>query len=196
MVHRRFLGLLLVLAFLPVLVLMASGRNDAAATHGGSSSDELTVVSHLDTFDNPIFDGLVSDIWAYGDYAYLASFYEPICSLDLTGVRIVDISDPENPAQVGFIKSPPGTRANDVKVEHIETPFFSGEILVVTNEPCFAGFLPQLAAAGGFPANELTRRLPSRGGVTIYREGERIPMPFRLVDSSGNSVGGGNIEYG
>lgn len=47
MVHKRFLGLLLVLAFLPVLVLMASGRNDTAADHGGSPSPELTVVGQL-----------------------------------------------------------------------------------------------------------------------------------------------------
>ena len=164
MLRTRFLGLLLVLSFLPILVLMASGRNDAAATHGGSPSPELTVVSHLDTFDNPIFDGLVSDVWAHGNYAYLASFYEPVCSLDLTGVRIVDISDPKNPSQVGFIKSPPNTRANDVKVEHIETPRFSGEILVVTNEPCFNGFIPKLNSRGGNPFFVL----PSQGGVAIY----------------------------
>ena len=35
-----------------------------------------------------------------------------------------------------------------------------------------------------------------KGGVTIYRDGERIPMPFRVLDGSGNKVGGGNIEYG
>ena len=35
-----------------------------------------------------------------------------------------------------------------------------------------------------------------RGGVTIYKDGERIPMPFRVVDGSGKTVGTGNIEYG
>ena len=34
------------------------------------------------------------------------------------------------------------------------------------------------------------------GGVTIYRDGQRIPMPFRVLDSSGKKVGGGNIDYG
>ena len=160
-VFALLLGSVLVLTF---TLMGGFDGSPARATHGGSSSDELTVVSHLDSFDNPIFNGLVSDVWAFGDYAYLGSFFEPICSLDLTGVRIVDISDPQNPSQVGFIKSPPATRANDVKVAHIETPRFNGEILVVTNEPCFQGFLPRLNSSGGNPRFVL----PSQGGVAIY----------------------------
>ena len=164
MAHKRFLGLLPVLAFLPILVLMAGGRNDAAADHGGSPSPELTVVGQLPL---SLGAGSISDIWAYGDYAYLGSFFEPVCTLDTTGVYIVDISDPGDPTQVGFIPSPPNTRANDVKVEHIETPRFSGEILVVTNEPCFFGFIPRLAACSGAVCGGNVIR-PSRTGVAIY----------------------------
>ncbi|MEE9183794.1 MAG: PA domain-containing protein [Acidimicrobiia bacterium] len=164
MLRTRFLGLLLVLAFLPILVLLASGRDDAAATHGGSPSPELTTVGQLPL---SLGAGSISDIWAYGDYAYLGSFYEPVCTLDTTGVYIVDISEPSDPTQVGFIPSPPNTRANDVKVEHIETPRFSGEILVVTNEPCFAGFIPRLAAcSGAVCGGNLIRS--SHTGVAIY----------------------------
>ena len=167
MLRIRFLGLLLVLAFLPILVLLASGRNDAAATHDGITSPDLNVVGQLPL---SLGAGSISDIWAFGDYAYVGSFYEPVCTLDTTGVYIVDISDPSSPSQVGFIKSPPNTRANDVKVEHIVTPRFSGEILVVTNEPCFFGSIPRLAACssgrvcGGNPFFVL----PSQGGVAIY----------------------------
>ena len=35
-----------------------------------------------------------------------------------------------------------------------------------------------------------------RGGVTIYQNGKRIPMPFRVVDASGKTVGSGTIDYG
>ena len=35
-----------------------------------------------------------------------------------------------------------------------------------------------------------------KGGVTVYRNAARIPMPFRVVDASGRVVGSGNIEYG
>ena len=48
----------------------------------------------------------------------------------------------------------------------------------------------------GHSANVMMALAFGRGGVTIYRDGERIPMPFRLIDPSGKSVGGGNIEYG
>ena len=48
----------------------------------------------------------------------------------------------------------------------------------------------------GSDANVMMMLAFGRGGVTIYRDGERIPMPFRLLDPSGNSVGGGSIEYG
>lgn len=35
-----------------------------------------------------------------------------------------------------------------------------------------------------------------RGGVTIYQNGKRIPMPFRVVDGYGRTIGSGTIDYG
>ena len=125
----------------------------AAGTHGGSPSPELHVLGHEDFDDDG--DGLadpgagsITDVWAWGDYAYVGTFDVPFCTLDETGVRIVDISDPTVPHQVGFIPSPPNTRANDPKVWHIDTSSFSGEILVVSNEVCGNGFIPRLEAQG------------------------------------------------
>ena len=128
------------------------------ATHGGSPSPALDVVGQLDL-------GLpgenITDVWAYGDYAYLGTFDDGVCSLDFTGVHIVDISDPENPAKVGLIPAKPGTRNNDVKVEHIETRHFTGEILVASNESCGSPFQPRLNSNGlGSPTGQ--------GGVTIW----------------------------
>ena len=127
------------------------------ATHGGSASAELNVVGQ---FEIPV-DGLTTDVWAYGNYAYVGSFDEPFCSLDLTGVRVIDISNPTAPEQVTFIPAKPGTRNNDVKVEHIETRHFTGEILVLSNEPCGAPFNPRLNAKGG-PV------IPGQGGLAIW----------------------------
>ena len=128
------------------------------AGHGGSTSDELTVVGHLD-FGQPGEN--ITDVWAYGNYAYLGAFDDIVCSLDLTGVRVVDISNPANPVQVAFIEAQPGTRNNDVKVEHIETKTFSGEILVISNEQCGSPFLPRFNANGvGAP--------PGQGGISIW----------------------------
>ncbi len=139
-------------------VALALSPAVALAGHGGSASPELNVVSTLDL-------GLpgenVTDVWAHGNYAYLGTFDDLVCSLDFTGVHIVDISDPAAPAKVGFIPAKPGTRNNDVKVAHLDTRHFSGDILVASNEPCGSPFLPRLHANGvGSP--------PGQGGLAIW----------------------------
>ena len=125
----------------------------ASATHPTGSSAPLVVLGNEnfdddgDGFADP-GRGSVSDVWAFGNYAYVGSFDEPLCTLDETGIRIVDISNPANPHQVGFLPSPPNTRVNDPKVTHIETPFFEGEILIGSNEVCGNGFIPRQQSKG------------------------------------------------
>lgn len=131
----------------------------ASAGHGGSKSPELEVVGHFNPFGG--VDGLTTDVWALGNYAYLGSFQEPFCSLDITGVRIIDISNPASPTQVGFIPAPPNTRINDVKVAHIETKSFKGDILIHSQEFCGQGFIPRLISNGAVVA-------PGQGGISIY----------------------------
>lgn len=155
---RGRIGVVLALLLLAGLL----GVVPAVASHGGSTSAELDVVGQLSAGDLGIPGGEnVTDVWAYGNYAYLGTFDDVACSLDFTGVHIVDISDPANPAKAGFIPAKPGTRNNDVKVAHLETPHFSGEILVASNEPCGSVFLPRLHANGA-------AAIPGQGGVTIW----------------------------
>ncbi len=143
-----------------VLALLVPGA--VFASHGGSSSSELDVVGHLSAAGLGIPGGdNVTDVWAYGNYAYLGTFDDIACSLDFTGVHIVDISDPENPSKVAFIPAMPSTRNNDVKVAHLETPSFDGEILVASNEPCGSVFLPRLQASG-------VAVTPGQGGVAMW----------------------------
>jgi hypothetical protein len=141
---------------------LALGSPWVLAGHGGSPSPELTVVGQLSAADMGIPPTEnVTDVWAYGDYAYLGTFDDVECSLDFTGVHIVDIADPTSPEKVGFIPAKPGTRNNDVKVAHLDTRHFSGEILVASNEACGSPFLPRLHANGvGSP--------PGQGGVAIW----------------------------
>lgn len=150
-----------IVALLAMTLAMSLSLPAAFAGHGGSSSPELEVVG---TFSVP-HEGLTTDVWAFGNHAYLGSFdvIDGIdqCSLDLTGVRVIDISDPSDPSLESFIPAKPGTRNNDVKVEHIETPHFEGEILVTSNEPCNAPFLPRIQSNG-------KAVLAGRGGIGIY----------------------------
>ena len=152
-----------VLLLVSALVAVALAATPARATHGGSPSPELVFVGQWEN-DDPLADfgaENITDVWAYGNYAYLGTFDELLCTLDSTGVHIIDISNPADPTKVGFIPAPPGTRNNDVKVAHIETPRFTGEILVATNEPCSSPFLPRLAAAGA-------GLIPGQGGISIW----------------------------
>lgn len=141
-----------------LFALMASlAAAPAGAGHGGSPSPELAVVGQF-----PVeIEGLTTDVWAHGNFAYMGSFDQPLCSLDLTGIRVIDISDPTSPEQVAFIPAKPGTRNNDVKVAHLETRHFTGEILVASNEPCNAPFNPRQNATG-MPT------IPGQGGLAIW----------------------------
>ncbi|MDH3466246.1 MAG: hypothetical protein OES26_10110 [Gammaproteobacteria bacterium] len=159
---------LLTASTLAVTVSVGLATSPAFATHGGSPSPELTVVGHIDAAAVGVpFGENVTDVWAAQsssngrDYAYLGTFDDIACMLDTTGTHIIDITDPASPFNAGFIADKPGTRTNDVKVAHLETPRFSGEILVASNESCGSGFIPRLNANGG-------GTIPGQGGVAIW----------------------------
>jgi hypothetical protein len=145
--------LIAILSLVAVLTPLAT-----SADHGGSGSAQLTQVGAID-LDLP--GDNVTDVWAYGDYAYLGTFDEGACSLDYTGVHIVDISDPASPTKVGFIPAKPGTRNNDVKVAHIATEHFTGEVLIASNEACGSPFQPRRQSKGG---NNIT----GQNGIAIW----------------------------
>ena len=107
-------------------------------------------------------EGLVADVAAYGDYAYLANWGEPDCagpekggvnSPD-AGAWVIDISDPTNPVEKTFIPMPQDTRPGEgMQVVHIETAQFSGEILVMNAEACGKNY------KGGFMLYDVTNPL-------------------------------------
>jgi hypothetical protein len=90
---------IVVLTFLVVLLVPASAFADSSG-----KSSELNVVGHLSAAHmGLVFGENVTDVWAYGNYAYLGTFDEIACTLDTTGTHVVDISDPSNPTKVAFI---------------------------------------------------------------------------------------------
>ncbi|MBI2918606.1 MAG: hypothetical protein HYY01_11535 [Chloroflexi bacterium] len=137
--HRKALALLAIVVF-----LVAGLAGPASAEHGGSPSPGLVVASHLNLAAGP---GNISDVWSHvapsgRSFAYVGAYHQPFCSPDITGVHVVDLSEPAAPSKVAFIPSPPGALVSDVMVAHIETSFFSGDILVHGNEPCPSGSRP------------------------------------------------------
>ena len=107
-------------------------------------------------------EGLVADVTAYGNYAYLANWGEPDCAgpekggvnTPDAGAWVIDISDPANPEEVNFIPMPQDTRPGEgMQVQHIETKWFSGEILVMNAEACGKNY------KGGFMLYDVTNPL-------------------------------------
>ncbi len=84
--------------------------------------------------------GGISDVGAFGNYAYLGAF-NPECAgrpgAQGTGVHIVDISNPASPTKVGFIPAHANSYVGEgVHVIHMSTPSFTGDLLVHNNEGC------------------------------------------------------------
>ena len=156
--------LLFILLTIAALILVVLAPLSATAHDPGDPVPAPSTSAHLDVLGQYEVDvpGLTSDVWALGNYAYIGSFSSPFCSFDLTGIRIIDISDPENPTLAAFIKDKKGTRTNDVKAASLNTSHWSGDVLVSTNEGCGES-LPRLNSNGN--ANKIRA---GRGGINIY----------------------------
>jgi hypothetical protein len=95
----------------------------------------VQLIGYLDLFVDEERPGRISDVAAFGNYAYLGAFREPDC--EDGGVYVVDISDPTSPQEVGFIPASPFTYVGEgVQVFDISTAFFEGQILLHNNENC------------------------------------------------------------
>jgi hypothetical protein len=80
----------------------------------------------------------ISDVAVLGDYAYLgqwaAGLPSPRCR---GGVHVTDISNPSDPEKIGFLRSHQDTYATEgVQAINLDTPDFTGDLLVVSNESC------------------------------------------------------------
>lgn len=74
-----------------------------------------------------------ADVWSHGDFAYVGTWSGP-CSG--AGVKIVDVSDPAQPALVATTAAYPGTSAEDMEVMSVDTPEFTGDLLAVGIQQC------------------------------------------------------------
>ncbi|HEU4745186.1 MAG TPA: PA domain-containing protein, partial [Anaerolineales bacterium] len=118
--------------------------------------------------------GLISDVGVLGNFAYLGQF-SPGCTPDGGGgVYIIDMADPTNPVEIGFIATP-GTHVGEgVQVISVNTKSFKGDLLVVNGESC----------------GSITNRI---GGFSLYDVTDPY-NPVTLVENFGDfrSVGGVN----
>jgi hypothetical protein len=146
-------NILIVVAAIAALTLVTVG---SAAGHGGQHGPLSGHLLGSGAFGNIEFvsklevtqtEGLVADVAVSpdGQWAFLANWGEPDCAgperggqnTPDAGAWVVDISDLENPHQVGFIPSHQDTRPGEgMQVVDITTSQYSGRILVMNNEHC------------------------------------------------------------
>ncbi len=158
---RRYISVLLVLALLLVGALPAYAHPDQPSVvvdeaeetgpvhdehqHGGdtghlpASSRNVELVGKVNLTS---IAGGISDVAAYGSFAYLGAFSSECVARggNGTGVHVVDIKDPAKPKKVGFIPAHSNSYVGEgVHVFQSKTESFQGDILVHNNEPCNSG---------------------------------------------------------
>jgi len=184
----RGIGLLVLLLALAMVPLASAGPPDPGDgdddfftgmhdQHGPSvghlpgSSLNVEVVGRLDLTS---FDGDISDVSALQSssdgkwYAYLGDWG---AKCQTGGVRVVDISDPSRPRNIGFLNSGGyGYVTEGVQALRINTTAFTGDILVISNEWCLPSSNPRL----------------NPGGITIY-DITKVNKPKLLVEGFGDT---------
>jgi len=133
--------------------LEADAHHDQHGGPGGhlpASSQNVQLVGQVTV--NDASPGIISDVGVLGNFAYLGQF-SPGCTPDGGGgVYIVDISDPTNPTEAGFITTPGTYVGEGVQAINLNTPGFKGDLLVVNGESC--GTMPN--RIGGFSLYDVT----------------------------------------
>ena len=176
MLSRRFgsiVALVPLLAMLAVTTAIAGGTStdgaidSASDYHGHDHAQHGEDAGHLPASTENIkvvgkaaiskaAGGRVSDVNVHGDYAYLGAFYEPDCQQG--GVYVFDIADPTAPQQVNFIKASPDSYVGEgVQIVSLDTPKFTGDLLIYNNEICTNnGGNTAVAAVGGVSLVDVT----------------------------------------
>jgi len=141
------------------------------AQHGGDTghlpagSTNVDLVGHVDLSN--VAEGRIADVGVHKGYAYLGAFRQDACGgpenvID-GGVYIVDIHDPANPVEVGFIKTQQDSYVGEgVQAISLATAKFTGDILVFNHESCG----PQ--DKGGFSIYDVTNPLKPTPLVQNY----------------------------
>ncbi len=116
--------------------LMPNNRSNTPQTDPGTTTASANALTLLGSLNLPGFNG---DIWGHNGFAYIGTWgnannYPSRCPA--TGVRIVDLADPTNPKLVGAVAQIPGTSQEDIVVARINTPAFTGDLLVTGIQAC------------------------------------------------------------
>jgi hypothetical protein len=162
-------------AFAPVLDM--SKQHGSPIGHLPSARENVEVVSKLEPTRQfgQIVPEQIADVTVHEGFAYLNSWADPTCTKG--GVYVVDIRNPANPQEVGFIPALPGAyHGEGSQVLSINTPSFQGDVLAVNNEGCSD------ADPGGFDLYDVTD--PRNPQILIQGFGDGEPNEGVLTGST------------
>lgn len=132
--------------------------------HLPASTSNVELVSKLRLKN--VEPGGIADVSVYKGFAYVAAWGGQTC--DDNGIHVVDIRKAGSPREVGFIRSKVGSYPGEgVQVTHVDTPSFTGDLLVTNNEKC----------------NENT----GYGGVNLYDVTNPL-RPTKLFEGAGDQT--------
>ncbi|MFN2536603.1 MAG: hypothetical protein ABR549_00445, partial [Mycobacteriales bacterium] len=77
----------------------------------------------------------IADVGVWKGYAFLNAWGVQTCKYN--GVHVVDMRDVSRPKEVAFIQAKEGSYPGEgVQALHIDTPAYTGDLLVTNNEKC------------------------------------------------------------
>lgn len=79
--------------------------------------------------------GFHGDVWGHKGFAYVGTWGSG-SACPSTGVKIVDLTDPSDPRLVGAVAAFAGTSQEDMAVQSVTTPAFTGDLLIVGIQIC------------------------------------------------------------
>jgi hypothetical protein len=130
----------------------SGGQHGGEGGHLPARSENFELVSKLELTGRfgDITPEQIADVAVHKGFAYLNSWNEPTCQRG--GTYIVDIREPDNPKEVGFVAAP----ARSIHGEGAHAVEYNGrDYLVVNNEPCtFAA--SGTGGPGGFDVIDIT----------------------------------------
>ena len=161
---------------------VVDGPEDADHQHGGSaghlpgSSENVELVGQVDVSgatgaDRPSH---IADVATFGNFAYLAARRLNTQPCGTGGIYVIDISDPTDPTEVGFIAFPPQSYPGEgVDVIKVNTPSFKGDVLLTNNENCTN---TNAARVGGMSLYDVTNPLAP------------VPLAVGVGDTNGGTL--------
>jgi hypothetical protein len=154
------------------------------------SKENMKVVSKLRLTRK---EGGITDVYALGGYAYVGA-WAPECPN--AGVHVVDVRNPKAPKKVAFVPSGRHDYVSEgVFAMHMNTQHFTGDILIMDNEPCDRRY------RGGISIWDVTHprhpRPLARGAGDRTRNDPANSAPKRHASSSHSAMAwqAGNKAY-